>query len=253
MASPLGKELESGTIRQHINNLLAINEYYGSPNYRGLMNIVVINEFFNKLKMSKANGGKGLLNQTLRGYISSFKHLIRFFKIHNEIDMFLTPLNLEVLSESLTNLSVGLKKGCQIQNRLRENKVQQVLPTTAHLRTYLSSKLRNTIIHRIIEINNGPRLTPNEMVLINGFIFCEISMDNANRAGELKSMTIKQFNKATIHADGTLTVKIRHHKTYYKYGDALVTINKHLRKLMTLFEIKLDNKWSDEVRRELLL
>ena len=208
------------------------------------MDISVINAIFNKLKKPKADGGKAFLNQTLRGYISSVKQLIRFLKIHNEIDPSLTPSSLEILSESLTDLSVGLKRGVQIQNRNRESRVEQVLPTTSHLVKYLASDVRARTIIKIRETANGAQLTTTDMVLINGFIFCELSMDNANRRGEIISMTVRQFNKAKVDSDGIFTVYIKTHKTYYKYGEALISVNKDLVKLMTIYR--------DHIRCQLL-
>ena len=79
LASPLGKELDASTIDQHIYQLTTLMKFSNSRNLYDLLTITVINNVFQKLKLSKKQGGKAFLNQTLRGYISSIKHLTRFF------------------------------------------------------------------------------------------------------------------------------------------------------------------------------
>ena len=52
-------------------------------------------------------------------------------------------------------------------------------------------------------------------------------MDNANRAGEVRHLTVEEFNDHSLQEDGSMTAMVWVHKTY-KYGPSTLIFNKDL-------------------------
>ena len=46
--------------------------------------------------------------------------------------------------------------------------------------------------------NKGLLITKNEKVILNGVIFIEVSLDNANRAGEVRHLKLKDYRDGVL-------------------------------------------------------
>ena len=226
LGSPLGQQLDISTIEQHIAQLKSIMQYSKivNNNYRELFSPTVINEAFIQLRKHKTLGGKGLLNTTIRGYISSMKHLVKFLKINPTYDPSMTFQEMDTLIQSLDAMSKGLKKKCQKESWSRMQRDVDRIPSTKDLNTFIGSSFRKSMISKLKTCNSNTTFSHNEAVSINGLLFIELSLDNANRNGEIRHITMKDFNKGTLDSDGALTIKITTHKTYYKHGPAVLVM-----------------------------
>lgn len=71
-----------------------------------------------------------------------------------------------------------------------------------------------------------------ELVTYHGFFFIELSLDNANRAGEIIHLTLSEFHKGSIKENGAIQLKIKQHKTYHIYDPSNITVNKDLAPLL---------------------
>ena len=228
LESPIGKSLDCNTIEQHIAQLRALMKFtsFDSENYRKLLTIAEINSPLIRFQKPKHKGGNGIKNRTVRGYISAVKHFLKLTKVTPNCFPMLKPSKMDILYQQLTNISKGLKKGCQREIVHRKENYLKRLPTNSDLRKYINCDIRRKVISKLLTSNHLTNLTGNEVVLSNGLLLVEISLDNANRAGEVRylRMTDFNFNSGKFEEDGSVTVKMRHQKTCYLYGPAILTL-----------------------------
>ena len=92
----------------------------------------------------------------------------------------------------------------------------------ANITTYINSERRTTIKDLLYNPTEELKLTD-----VLAYLFLEISLNNANRAGEARNMLASEYNSAKLR-DGFKIIKIREHKTYYKYGPANVVVDNDL-------------------------
>ena len=237
LSSPLGQDLDSGTINQHTRQMQTLMSCVGGDDYHSLLDILVVNSCFQSLRLSKSTGGKGLLNKTLRGYISSLKHLIKFFKTHPKFDTKLVAADLELFNVQLTDLSTGMKTACRKETLQRRQKDLCRLPHSNHLKSYLNSSLREVLIKKVLGVQNkGCIISQNEKVILNGVMFIEVSLDNANRAGEVRHLKLKDYRDGVLEDDGTFSITIQNHKTSGTSDASILTINKDLLTLLKIYK-----------------
>lgn len=227
LASPIGKELDEKTISQNISQVSLVVEYLpaGEENYEAIFNILELNKVFQKLKKKKKHGGRGYLYSTIRSIISSLKNFYSFVKIHRKEYPSFQAIDIEVVSEQLASLSCGLRKGILKEKWERENRVLATMPNRPEIKRYIESDVRKKIIIQLSNIKN--KLTQRDHVKIMGYLFLEISLDNANRAGEVKHMTLKEYKARKFVKNGE-EISVKNHKTFYKYGYASLFLNSNL-------------------------
>ena len=92
---------------------------------------------------------------------------------------------------------------------------------------------------RIELIGEGSTTAVKEMKLIFGYIAIEISLDNANRAGELRNMNMNKFRIAEVKPDGSASTWIGNHKTANSYGHARLYINPNVYKALKVYQDKI--------------
>ena len=235
LESPMGQELEASTITQHIVQISNLIKYARCKNYRKLFQAAIINKALVALRKPKRRGGKSLSNRTCRGYLSSMQHLIRFWKAHPDYDSFISATDINALVVQLSDLSKGLKKSCQRERWNKHLKEVARLPSNEDASRYINSDLRLKLIKKLNECNHETKFSADEITLINGMLFIELCMDNANRTGELSLMTVDHIYKGKIDDDGDLTVSISDHKTYNQHGPAIMNIRAPVLQLLTSY------------------
>ena len=80
-------------------------------------------------------------------------------------------------------------------------------------------------------------VTQNQYTLIRDFLLVEISIDNANRAGALANMNLKEFQKSVKH-ENELVILVRKHKTGATHGPARIVLSPKLQSWIAIFEKK---------------
>ena len=66
------------------------------------------------------------------------------------------------------------------------------------------------------------------------FLLVQISIDNANRAGVLANLTLKEFRRASKE-DDRFVVNVREHKTFHIHGNAQAVLTSNLHNRMNVF------------------
>lgn len=104
------------------------------------------------------------------------------------------------------NLSQGMRRGVakEIPTRQETNSIDNPAEDVI---TYIESQERKHIIQDIQNVRERQEYVPgpDKLNRMLGFFFIEIGLGNANRAGELRKMTMEEFNQAKT-LNGTLTV-----------------------------------------------
>ncbi|RMX57822.1 hypothetical protein pdam_00020687 [Pocillopora damicornis] len=69
---------------------------------------------------------------------------------------------------------------------------------------------------------------------LRDFLLVQISIDNANRAGVLANLTLKEFRRASKE-DDRFVVNVREHKTFHIHGNAQAVLTSNLHNRMNVF------------------
>ena len=77
-------------------------------------------------------------------------------------------------------------------------------------------------------------ISQSRYTLIRDFLFVEISIDNANRAGALANMTLGEFNRVSKH-DEENVVLVKDHKTLDTQKPARIVLSSKLHSWMSIF------------------
>ena len=78
------------------------------------------------------------------------------------------------------------------------------------------------------------RITQEMYTLVRDYLIAQIMIDNANRAGVVACMTVKEFERATVEGDRHV-VRILHHKIVDTHGPAQIVLTSHLYNYITVF------------------
>ena len=84
------------------------------------------------------------------------------------------------------------------------------------------------MLKEIIETDKSAALYVKDYMIIMGYLFLEVSFQNANRAGEARNMTYKEFLEGKVMEDNSLLINVSLHKVNYKYGSSPVVISPSL-------------------------
>ena len=77
-------------------------------------------------------------------------------------------------------------------------------------------------------------VTQNQYTLIRDFLLVEISIDNANRAGALANMNLKEFQNS-VKRENELVILVRKHKTGATHGPARIVLSPKLQSWIAIF------------------
>ena len=77
-------------------------------------------------------------------------------------------------------------------------------------------------------------VTQNQYTLTRDFLLVEISIDNANRAGALANMNLKEFQNSVKH-ENELVILVRKHKTGATHGPARIVLSPKLQSWIAIF------------------
>ena len=129
-----------------------------------------------------------------------------FLKVMPKVDPFMTTEKLTRFSQGLSDISKARKKGVLREYWKKSMKVKKALPDSDDFVLYEEGSSHQNMKERIELIGKGSTTALKEMKLIFGYIAIDISLDNANRAGELCNMNINEFRSAEVKPDGSASI-----------------------------------------------
>ena len=149
--------------------------------------------------------------------------------------------------ERLRRWSGSYRKECnKNQWEKREEDLKRIVTPALVEKFEKSEAARDAIIllGRLAGAENI-EVTQRRYTLVRDFLMAEISIDNANRAGVLSNMMVREFQTAKLTNDDCYVVKVMNHKTVACKGPANVVLSKKLYSWMDIYLKKLRSALSD--------
>jgi len=106
------------------------------------------------------------------------------------------------------------------RNQLDASRIASV----ADVQLYKKSDLRSEMIKLMNDLGNGMPFINPYLNRIHGFLFIEICLENASRAGEILNLSHQEFLDRTLNQDGTTSICVKRHKTAHKHGSAILVV-----------------------------
>lgn len=204
-----------------------------SDNYRDIFEVKKVMEAISSMSLS--DEVTPISNQTARMYISSIHHIIKFFTRFPDFDNFCTIPKLSKLKADLEDFTEIKKKRVQ-EELFRKNQADVIdMPKRECLETYINSSERASIENGIKRAGKHYNHDKNFHSRMMGYFFIESCFDNGSRSGEMINMTSKEYEQRKTNSDGSFTVSVSKHKTFYMYGPAEVYFNPQLAVLTNIY------------------
>ena len=185
--------------------------------------------------------------KTIKSYIMSVRHFFTYV-ISGEAPEIMVDKAVAISSrERLQRWSASYKKECnKHQWEKREQDLQRIV-TPALVEKFEKSEAARDAIVLLGHLASAKNIevTQRRYTLVRDFLMAEISIDNANRAGVLSNMTVREYQTAKLTNDDCYVVKVMNHKTVASKGPANVVLSKKLYGWMDIYLKKLRSALSD--------
>ena len=233
------KSLEESTITDMLKRIEFLFKENRSQDYRRLLNINKAGALINNIK--KQNNNDPSSTQTKIKYVCALKHLARFFLANPKVDSFCNSSRMQTYIQTLTDFSCSKRKAVMRELWKKNETDSKLIPKEEDIGAYLSCDLRASVKKRILDcsINEPSQMILTDYMQILGYLFMEISFENANRAGEARNLTVKELINATTLPDNSMVVHVKDHKTNTTYGASPVIISPDLSKEIQIYKEKI--------------
>ena len=153
------------------------------------------------------------------------------------------PKEIEVSSEVVTQLKEKVKRWSasykrsslkRMWERREEDRVELITPEK--IQAFEKSQTSRDAIILLGKLSGPHRveISQSQYTLLRDFLLVQISIDNANRAGVLSNMTLKEFRRA-FKQDDRFLVNCMSHKTFYAHGLAQIVLTGTLHNWISVF------------------
>ena len=233
------KTLDASTIANTLRRIELLFKENSSEDYRRLLNInkaVALIKNINKQNINDPNS-----SLTKIKYVCALKHLARYFLANPKVDVFCNPLKMQSYLQSLSDFLCPRRKAAMCE-LWRENKRDNTLISIEDcIGQYLSCEFRALVKKKILDMATSEplKLTADEYILILGYLYLEISFENANRACEARNMTVPEYLNAIILADDSMVVHAEKHESYRVFHASPVVISPELAKEIKIYKEKI--------------
>ena len=173
-------------------------------------------------------GPRVITMRTIQNYLLSLENFISFLLEYPKVRQ-------SISRKSLLKFPKDVRKMTKAIGRQARRKVwQRLQPTTVQIKAYRHSNLRKTMIADILSLPrpDATKYDPSTYVKILGLLGLEISLDNANRPGEIMNMTIEDFEQRLVNNGNIKLIEILPHKTLLSQGPAFISLTAELEKLL---------------------
>ena len=226
------RNLDSETFNSHLRTIEFMYESQGSDNYRLLFNINNSSKIISNMRKHVSGHKHELIKvQSQKKYITALKYLANYFVVNPKIDLFCTPARLQPFLQSLEDFSKSKRKQLSSEVWQRHERDARRIPKEEDIGSYFDCPLRKEnkeMLKEITETDKSAALYVKDYMIIMGYLFLEVSFQNANRAGEARNMTYKEFLEGKVMEDNSLLINVSLHKVNYKYGSSPVVISPSL-------------------------
>lgn len=230
------KSLDKKTVYEHSRRIEVLMNEMGTDNYRKLFSSSRVGE---KVRLLTKQGKKGITNQTQKKYLTALIHLCKFFVAHPKFDRYCSNERTHRLKQAVEDLAYSKRKQVLSERMERSELDASRIPKDEDVNEYLQSPARQSIIKLLKNIEKGNKFNLIDLPKFIAFFAIELSFDNANRAGEIRNMTVAEFDNAKEDDKGTRMIKVREHKTFYSHGSAHVMFRPEVWELVFIYRNKI--------------
>lgn len=226
------KGLESITVQSQLQRVTYTLRILGSDSYRDLFNV---KKAYREISSMTIRKKKKVSSQTRRSYLGALMHVADFFIANPSYDSSLTDVKIAKFRQDIKDFSKSMRKEIMKEHWRKSKKDLDTMAKAKDIQNYDSCSSRRKIIELFEQIETGDQPPTQNLSLLLGFMCLEISLDNANRAGEARHMKVREFKEAKLRNDYSGEIWVGKHKTSDLYGESPLFINPTLMRCMRIY------------------
>ena len=229
--SPDGGKKDSKTAKQHSSQISRILSVIDTDQKaESLLDLTLLKEKF------VTHAEEKYLPETIKSYFTSLKHFYSFLLSER-------PKDIEVSSELVTQVREKVKRWSSSYKRSGQKRMWEKsqedrldLITPEKIEAFEKSQTARDAVILLGKLSgaHNVQITQSQYTLLRDFLLVQISIDNANRAGVLSNMTLKEFNRASAE-DDRFVISVMDHKTFHVHGPAQIVLTSTLHNWMKVF------------------
>ena len=230
LQSPDGGKKDEKTAKQHVSqvkNILSLID--AERRVTSLFDCSLLNDKFVKYAEQK------YVPQTIKSYFMSLRHFYSYVLAEKpEIDA--TTELVTQMMEKVKRWSSSYKRSSQKRKweKMEEDRVELVTPEKIQQFERSQAARDAVILLGKLSGAHSIEITQSQYTLLRDFLLVQISIDNANRAGVLSNMTVKEFQRG-YQEDDRYIMNVMKHKTFHVHGPAQVVLTGNLLNWINIF------------------
>jgi len=232
LLSPDGGKKDGKTAKQHVSQVNKVLSVVGEGTLlSSLIDSKKIRDTFLQQYAAKKYHAA-----TIKSYLMSLQHYCSFLLADQPGGVTFDKENVLSLREKLKRWSSSYKRE---NTRRRWEKMEEdrsALITPEKIREFERSQAAREAIVLLGKLCGAHtiQITQEMYTLVRDYLIAQIMIDNANRAGVVAYMTVKEFDRATVEGDRHV-VRVLHHKTVDTHGPAQIVLTSHLYNYISVF------------------
>ena len=239
LQSPDGGKKDEKTAKQHVSqikNILSLID--AERRVTSLFDCSLLKNKFVKCAEQK------YVPQTIKSYFMSLRHFYSYVLAEKPVIDITTELVTQMM-EKVKRWSSSYKKSGQKRKweKMEEDRVELVTPEKIQQFERSQAAKDAVILLGKLSGAHNIEITQSHYTLLRDFLLVQISIDNANRAGVLSNMTVKEFEQG-YKEDDRYIINVMKHKTFYVHGPAQVVFTGNLQNWINIFIKQVRSKLS---------
>ena len=230
LQSPDGGKKDEKTAKQHVSqikNILSLID--AERRVVSLFDGSLLNDKFIKYAEQK------YVPQTIKSYLMSLRHFYSYVLAEKPVIDATTELVTQMM-EKVKRWSSSYKRSSQKRKweKMEEDRVELVTPEKIQQFERSQAARDAVILLGKLSEAHSIEITQSQYTLVRDFLLVQISIDNANRAGVLSNMSVKEFERG-YKEDDRFIMNVMKHKTFHVHGPAQVILTGNLQNWISIF------------------
>ncbi|XP_068689985.1 uncharacterized protein [Montipora foliosa] len=174
--------------------------------------------------------------ETIKSYLTSLQHFYSFLLSEKPKEITASCELISQLREKMRRWSTSYKRSSLKRKweRREEDRVEAI--TAEKIEAFEKSQISRDAIILLGKLSgkHSVDIAQQQYTLLRDFLLIQISIDNANRAGVLANMTLREFKRGYKEGD-RFVINVMNHKTFHVHGPALIVLTSNLYNWMSIF------------------
>ncbi|XP_068679522.1 uncharacterized protein [Montipora foliosa] len=174
--------------------------------------------------------------ETIKSYLTSLQHFYSFLLSEKPKEITASCELISQLREKMKRWSTSYKRSSLKRKweRREEDRVEAI--TAEKIEAFEKSQISRDAIILLGKLSgkHSVDIAQQQYTLLRDFLLIQISIDNANRAGVLANMTLREFKRGYKEGD-RFVINVMNHKTFHVHGPALIVLTSNLYNWMSIF------------------